>query len=89
MGRAAEGKPKKLTSFLSWQNLNDEDRAEEEAPTLGPAEIIARQIWNLLGGCDWAGFDIACALYGVRDPHEMALLLAAIREEQATRSNGP
>jgi len=41
---------------------------------------VAQQIWNLLGGFKWTGFEIACEMHGVEDPHEVALLLAAIRE---------
>jgi len=33
-----------------------------------------------LGGCEWSGFPLACELFGVRDIHEMALLLAALRD---------
>jgi hypothetical protein len=49
---------------------------------LSPEEQVALQIWNLLGGCEWAGFEHACLFYGVRDPHAMALMLAAIRDGQ-------
>lgn len=82
MEREGAGRKKKLISFLEWQGLSPEDRAEEEAPALNLAEQTARQIWNLLGGFDWAGFEIACEMHDVRDPHEMALLLAAIRDAQ-------
>lgn len=46
------------------------------------AQRIALQIWNLLGGAEWSGFVLACEMYGVTDHHEMALLLAAIRDTQ-------
>jgi len=76
------GVPKKLTQFLEWQALPPEEREGEELPELPAEARIAQHIWNMLGGAEWAGFELACDLYGVRDPHAMALMLAAIRDAQ-------
>lgn len=87
MVRGRGESPKKLIGFLEWQDVlrGDPDLAEEPYE-LSSEEQIALQIWNMLGGCDWSGFELACAFHGVRDLHAMALMLAAIRDGQAEMS---
>lgn len=76
------GVEKKLAQFLEWQALPPDEREGEELQDLSSEARVALQIWNMLGGAEWSGFELACRMFGVKDPHAMALMLAAIRDTQ-------
>lgn len=86
MGGERRGEPKKLTGFLDWQRLAEP--GEEPDVVLDPLARLAQQIWNFLGGCDWAGFPLACEMHGVDDPFAVALCMTTIRDtfDAANRS---
>lgn len=49
-------------------------------PPISPENKVAIQIWNVLGGLEWAGLEIAAEKYGVDDPGGLIDSLVLIRK---------
>ena len=50
------------------------------APQLNARNAVAIEVWNLLGGLDWAGLPMAIALYQIDDVPALVRRLAQIRD---------
>lgn len=56
-------------------------------PPISHESRTAIQIWNVLGGLEWAGLPVVAEMYGVDDPAGLIERLVLIRDTLAEKED--